>query len=46
MFVISTIVTLWEHMVVTTTSGGAHPAIEDTVPILELLIPEHMTVQE
>ena len=33
-------------MVVTTTSGGAHPAIEQTVPILELLIPEYITVQE
>ena len=46
MFAISTIVTLWEHMVVTTTSGGAYLAIEQTVPILELLIPKHMTVQE
>ena len=46
MFVISTRVTLWNHMVVTTTSVGAHPAIEETVPILELLIPEQMTVQE
>ena len=32
-------------MVVSTTSGSL-TAIKQTVPILELLIPEHMTVQE
>jgi len=32
-------------MVVTTISGGAHTEIGKTVPILALLIPEHMTVQ-
>ena len=44
-FVISTIVTLWVHMVVTTISGGAHPEIEPTVPIMALLNSEHMFVQ-
>ena len=44
-FVMSTMVTLWGHMVVTTISGGAHPEIEPTVPIMALLIYEHMTVQ-
>jgi len=37
---------LWGNMVVTTTKGGSHAEIEQTVPILELLIPEHMTIQE
>ena len=32
-------------MVVTTISGGAHPEIEQTLPITALLISEHMTVQ-
>ena len=43
-FVISTIVTRWGHMLITTISGGAQPEIEQSVPILVLLIPEHMTV--
>ena len=33
------------HMVVMTISGGSHPYIDPTVPIMALLTPEHMTVQ-
>ena len=45
-FFISTIVALSGHMVVKTILGGAYPEIEPERPIMALLIPEHMTVQE
>ena len=43
---ITTIVTLWGHMVVKTISAGAYPEIEPKWLIMALLNPEYVTVQE
>ena len=42
----STMVTLWAHMGVTTISGGESQEVEQSLPILGLLIHEHITVHE
>ena len=42
----STIVTLWAHMVVTTILGRSPNKIEQSLPNLGLLIHEHITVHE
>jgi hypothetical protein len=42
----STMVTLWAHMVVTTTTGRRPKESEQLLPILALLAHEHITVHE